>query len=68
LAQQVLENPYDKFLRWLGLFMHAHSRLTESGDVSFYSQSTSEVAQRALRKSSKDSNGERENNALTKVL
>jgi hypothetical protein len=26
------------------------------------------VAQRALRESSKDSNGERENNALTKAL
>jgi hypothetical protein len=48
--------------------MHAHSRLTESADVSFYSQSTSEVAQRVLRKGSKDSNGERENDALTKVL
>jgi hypothetical protein len=48
--------------------MHAHSKLTESGDVSFYSQSTSEVAQRALRESSEDSNGERENDALTKAL
>jgi hypothetical protein len=48
--------------------MRAHSRLTESGDVSFYSQSTSEVAQRALRESSEDSNGERENNALTNAL
>jgi hypothetical protein len=28
--------------------MHNHSKLTESGDVSFYNQSTSEVAQRAL--------------------
>jgi hypothetical protein len=48
--------------------MRAHSKLTESADISFYSQSTSEVAQRALRKSSKDSNGERENDALTKAL
>jgi hypothetical protein len=40
--------------------MRAHSKLTESGDVSFYSQSTSEVAQRPLRESSEDSNGERE--------
>jgi hypothetical protein len=48
--------------------MCARSKLTESGDVSFYSQSTSEVAQRALRESSEDSNGERENNALTKAL
>jgi hypothetical protein len=48
--------------------MRVHSKLTESADISFYSQSTSEVAQRALRKSSKDSNGERENDALTKAL
>jgi hypothetical protein len=48
--------------------MHAHSKLTESCDVSFYSQSTSEVAQRALRESSEYSNGERENDALTKAL
>jgi hypothetical protein len=33
---------------------------TESDDVSFYSQSISKVAQRALRESNKDSNGERE--------
>jgi hypothetical protein len=67
-AQQGLENPNDKFHGWLGPFMHAHSKLTESGDVSFYSQSTSEVAQRALRESNKDSNGERKNDALTKAL
>jgi hypothetical protein len=48
--------------------MHAHSKLTESDDVSFYSQSTMDVAQRALRESSKDSNGERENAALSKAL
>jgi hypothetical protein len=48
--------------------MLVHSMLTESGNVSFYSQSTSEVAQRALRESSEDSNGERENNVLTKAL
>jgi hypothetical protein len=48
--------------------MRAHSKLTESGDISFYSQSTSEVAQKALRESSEDSNGERENNALIKAL
>jgi hypothetical protein len=52
----------------LGPFMCAHSNLTESGDVSFYSQSTSKVAQRALRESSEDSNGERENDTLTKAL
>jgi hypothetical protein len=42
--------------------------LIESGDVSFYSQSTSEVAQRDLREGSNNSNGERENNAFTKAL
>jgi hypothetical protein len=48
--------------------MRARSKLTESGDVSFYSQSTAEVAQRVLWESSKDSNGERENDALSKAL
>jgi hypothetical protein len=49
LAQHGLENPYDKLCGWLRPFMCARSKLTESGDISFYSQSTSEVAQRALR-------------------
>jgi hypothetical protein len=35
--------------------MCAHSKLIELGDVSFYSQSTSEVAQMALRESSEGS-------------
>jgi hypothetical protein len=48
--------------------MCARSKLTESGDVSFYNQSTSEVAQRVLRESNEDSNGERGNNTLTKAL
>jgi hypothetical protein len=48
--------------------MHACSKLTESSNVSFYSQSTSEVTQRALRESIKDSNGERENDALIKAM
>jgi hypothetical protein len=68
LAQQGLENPYDKFCGWLGPFIRARSKLIESGDVRFYSHSTSEVAQRALRESSEDSNGERENDTLTKAL
>jgi hypothetical protein len=34
--------------------MYAHSKMIESDDVSFYSESTSEVAQRALRESSED--------------
>jgi hypothetical protein len=48
--------------------MHAPSKLTELGNVSFYSQSTVEVAERALRESSEDSNGEREDDALSKAL
>jgi hypothetical protein len=48
--------------------MHARSKLTESGDVSYYSQSTTDVAQRALRESREDSNGDRENEALSKAL
>jgi hypothetical protein len=48
--------------------MHAQFKLTGSGDVTFYSQSTSELAQRAMRESSEDWNGERENDALTKAL
>jgi hypothetical protein len=68
LAQQGLENSYDKFRGWLGKFVHAHSKLTELGDVSFYNQSTSEVAQWPMRESSEDSNGERQNDALTKAL
>jgi hypothetical protein len=48
--------------------MRAHSTLTESGDVSFNNQSTTNVTQRALRESSEDTNGERENGALSKAL
>jgi hypothetical protein len=48
--------------------MCACSKLIESDDISFYSQNTMEVAQRALRESSKDSNGERENDALSKAM
>jgi hypothetical protein len=44
LTQQDLENPYDNFRGRLGPFMRARSKLTESSDVSFYSQSTTEVA------------------------
>jgi hypothetical protein len=40
----------------------------QSGDVSFYSKSTADVTQRALRESSEDSNGERENDTLSKAL
>jgi hypothetical protein len=48
--------------------MRARFKLIELGDVNFYSQSTSEVAQRALRESSEHSNGERENDTFTKAL
>jgi hypothetical protein len=68
LAQLGLRNPYDNFCGRLGPFMRARSKLTESGDVSFYSQSTMDVTQRDLRESSKDSNGERENDTLSKAL
>jgi hypothetical protein len=68
LAQLGLQKPYDDFRGWLEPFMRAHSKLTESGDVSFYSQSIMDVAQRGLRESSEDSNGARENDALSKTL
>jgi hypothetical protein len=48
--------------------MCARSKLTWPSDVSFNNQSTSEVAQRALRESSEDSNSEMENDALTKAM
>jgi hypothetical protein len=48
--------------------MRARSKLTESGDVSYYRQSTMDVAQRALRESSEGLNGERENDTLCKAL
>jgi hypothetical protein len=67
-TQLGLQNPYDNFYGRLGPFMHARSKLTKSGDVSYYSQSTADVAQRALRESSEGSNSERENNALSKAL
>jgi hypothetical protein len=68
LAQKDLENPNDKFRGWLEPFILVHSKLTGLGDVTFYRQSPSELAQRAVRESSKDSNDERKNNALTKAL
>jgi hypothetical protein len=68
LAQQDLENPYNNLRGWLGPFMHARSKLTESSDVSFYSQSTMEVAQMALRERNEYSNGERANDTLSKAL
>jgi hypothetical protein len=61
LAQLGLQNPYDNFRGQLGPFMRARSKLTESGDVSFYNQSTTDITQMDLRESSEDSNGEWEN-------
>jgi hypothetical protein len=49
-------------------FMCARCKLIELDNVSFYNQSNSKVAQRALRESSEDSNkSDRENDALTKA-
>jgi hypothetical protein len=48
--------------------MRARSKMIGSDDVSFYSQSTLEVAQMDSSESSEDSNGESENDALTKAL
>jgi hypothetical protein len=42
--------------------------MTESDYVIYYNQGTVDVAQRALKESSEDSNSERENNALSKAL
>jgi hypothetical protein len=47
--------------------MRAHSKLIQSGDVTFYIESTLELAQRDVRESSEDSNSERENDAHTKA-
>jgi hypothetical protein len=66
--ESCLQNPYDNFRGQLRPFMCAHSKLTESGDVSYYCQSTADVTQRALRESSEDSNGERENDVLSKAV
>jgi hypothetical protein len=44
------------------------SKLTEPDNVNYYSQSTTDVTQRDLRESSEDSNGERENDALSMAL
>jgi hypothetical protein len=49
--------------------MRARTKLIESGDVTLYNQSTSKVAQRALRESNQDSNEDnRENDTLTNAL
>jgi hypothetical protein len=69
LAEQGVENPYDKFSGWLKHFMHARSKLTEIGEITYYNQSTEEVTHRGLRESSQGSNeNERENDALSRDL
>jgi endogenous inhibitor of DNA gyrase (YacG/DUF329 family) len=68
LTQQGLHNPYEKFYGRMTPFMCARCKLIELDNVSFYNQSNSKVAQRALRESSEDSNkSDRENDALTKA-
>jgi hypothetical protein len=69
LAEQGVENPYDKFSGWLKHFMRARSKLTETGEITYYNQSTEEVVQRGLRESNQGSNeDERENDALSRAL
>jgi hypothetical protein len=69
LAEQGVENPYDKFSGRLKHFMRARSKLTEIGEITYYNQSTEEVAQRGLRESSQGSNEDkRENGALSRAL
>jgi hypothetical protein len=69
LAEQGVENAYDKFSGWLRPFMRARSKLIEIGEITYCNQSTEEVAQRGLRESSQGSNkDERENDALSRAL
>jgi hypothetical protein len=69
LAGQGVENPYDKFNGWLRPFMRARSKLIEIDEITYYNQSTKEVAQRGLRESSQGSNeDETENDALSRAL
>jgi hypothetical protein len=69
LVEQGVENPYDKFSGQLKHFMHAQSKLTEIGEITYYNQSTEKVVQRGLRESNQGSNeDERENDALSRDL
>jgi hypothetical protein len=69
LVEQCIKNPYDKFSGRLKHIMRARSKLTEIGEITYYNQSTEEVAQRGLRESSQGSNeDERENDALSRAL
>jgi hypothetical protein len=69
LVEQGVENPYDKFSGRLKHFMRARSKLTEIDEITYYNQSTKEVAQRGLRESSQSSNeDERENDILSRAM
>ncbi|XP_025811296.1 LOW QUALITY PROTEIN: glyceraldehyde-3-phosphate dehydrogenase-like [Panicum hallii] len=69
LAERGIENPYESFEGRLAPFMRARSKLTEDGNINFYSTSAEEVAQKALIESSQGSNeGVREFDALTRAL
>jgi hypothetical protein len=69
LAERGIENSYESFEGRLAPFMRARSKLTEDGNINFYSTSAEEVAQRALMESSQGSNeGVREFDALTRAL
>jgi hypothetical protein len=69
LAEQGVENTYDKLSGRLKHFMRARSKLTEIGEITYYNQSTEEVEQRGLRESCQGSNeDERENDALSRAL
>jgi hypothetical protein len=49
--------------------MCARSKLTEIGEITYYNQSTEEVAQRGLRENIQGSNeDERENDTLSRAL
>jgi hypothetical protein len=69
LAEQGVENPYEKFSGRLRHFIRARSKLSEIGKITYYKQSTKKVARRCLRESSQGSNeDERENGALSRAL
>jgi hypothetical protein len=69
LAEQGVENPYDKFSGRLRPFIRAQSKLIKIGEITYYNQSTEEVVQRSLRESSQGSNkDERENDTLSRAL
>jgi hypothetical protein len=69
LVEQGVNNPYDKFSARLRPFMCARSKLVEIDKITYYNQSTKEVAQSGLRESSQGSNkDERENDGLSRAL